>query len=178
MICLISCTQISTSKELFEGFRLSPFLVPLAMLCRSQRIRSYSRFVSTPQRNMSHFRVIEHIVRAQNVRERPGAVKGGHERELIDKASFLAVKVSCGTTFTFGGLTVEPANARLVQSTTGKPLPNVFCVGEMMGGLFYNNYAGGSGLTSGAVFGRRVGDAAAKVALAAKKSQRKPDVKL
>jgi precorrin 3B synthase CobZ len=93
----------------------------------------------------------------------------------IDKAPFLAVKVSCGITFTFGGLTVDPKNARLIQSTTGEPLPNVFCVGEMIGGLFYNNYAGGSGLTSGAVFGRRAGDAAAKVALAASKSEGKSD---
>lgn len=96
----------------------------------------------------------------------------------VDKAPFLAVKVSCGITFTFGGLTVEPSGACVVQSTTGKPLPNVFCVGEMMGGLFYNNYPGGSGLTSGTVFGRRAGDAAAKVALAARNSQHKPDAKL
>ena len=31
----------------------------------------------------------------------------------------------------------------------------------MLGGLFYSNYPGGSGLTSGAVFGRRAGKAAA-----------------
>ncbi|CAG8419626.1 unnamed protein product [Penicillium salamii] len=86
----------------------------------------------------------------------------------IDKGPFLAVKVSCGITFTFGGLAVDPQTARLLQSSTGQPIPNVFCVGEMMGGLFYNNYAGGSGLTSGAVFGRRAGHAAAQVALAAK----------
>lgn len=31
---------------------------------------------------MSHFRIIEHEVRAQNIRDRPGAVKSGHERDL------------------------------------------------------------------------------------------------
>ncbi|KAJ5693156.1 hypothetical protein N7462_002579 [Penicillium macrosclerotiorum] len=31
---------------------------------------------------MSHFRIIRHEARAQNIRERPGAVKVGHEREL------------------------------------------------------------------------------------------------
>lgn len=31
---------------------------------------------------MSHFRVISHETRAQNTRERPGAVKTGYEREL------------------------------------------------------------------------------------------------
>ncbi|KAL2831462.1 hypothetical protein BDW59DRAFT_140199 [Aspergillus cavernicola] len=93
----------------------------------------------------------------------------------IDQAPFLAVKVSCGITFTFGGLAVDPENARLLQSSTGRPIPNVFCVGEMMGGLFYDNYAGGSGLTSGAVFGRRAGNAAAKLALAANKSEIAPE---
>jgi succinate dehydrogenase/fumarate reductase flavoprotein subunit len=36
-------------------------------------------------------------------------------------------------------------------------VPGVFCAGEMVGGLFYENYPGGSGLTSGAVFGRKAG---------------------
>ncbi|CAI7643589.1 unnamed protein product [Penicillium manginii] len=31
---------------------------------------------------MPHFRVISHEIRAQNIRERPGAVKASHEREL------------------------------------------------------------------------------------------------
>ncbi|GKZ35834.1 hypothetical protein AbraIFM66950_006632 [Aspergillus brasiliensis] len=31
---------------------------------------------------MSHFRVIEHTARCQNIRQRPGAVKAGHENEL------------------------------------------------------------------------------------------------
>lgn len=79
----------------------------------------------------------------------------------LDEGPFLAVKVTCGVTFTFGGLQVDPENAQLVSATTGRPLPGLYCVGEMMGGLFYENYPGGSGLTSGAVFGRRAGRAAA-----------------
>lgn len=31
-----------------------------------------------------------------------------------------------------------------------------------VGGIFYNNYPGGSGLTSGAVFGRKTGISVAK----------------
>ncbi|KAL2843371.1 Alpha/beta hydrolase family-domain-containing protein [Aspergillus pseudoustus] len=38
--------------------------------------------LSTCRRTMSRFRIIEHTVRTQNIRERPGAVKAGHEREL------------------------------------------------------------------------------------------------
>ncbi|KAJ5432103.1 FAD binding domain-containing protein [Penicillium daleae] len=78
----------------------------------------------------------------------------------ISKGPFLAVRVTCGVTFTFGGLAVDPETAAVV-STTNKTVPNLYCVGEMLGGIFYDNYPGGSGLTSGAVFGRRAGKAAA-----------------
>lgn len=84
----------------------------------------------------------------------------------LDQGPFLAVKVACGITFTFGGLKVNPQTAQLIDASTGLPVPGVYCVGEMLGGLFYQNYPGGSGLTSGAVFGRRAGRAAAKRAAA------------
>ncbi|POR32508.1 Uncharacterized protein TPAR_07284 [Tolypocladium paradoxum] len=84
----------------------------------------------------------------------------------LDQGPFLAVKVTCGITFTFGGLKVDPQKAQLIGATTGRPIPGVYCVGEMLGGLFYQNYPGGSGLTSGAVFGRRAGRAAAQRAAA------------
>jgi succinate dehydrogenase/fumarate reductase flavoprotein subunit len=82
----------------------------------------------------------------------------------LDQGPFLAVKVSCGVTFTFGGLAVKPETAQVTSAVTGKEIPGVFAVGEMLGGLFYSNYPGGSGLTSGAVFGRRAGHAAAQLA--------------
>ncbi|KAK8095153.1 precorrin 3B synthase CobZ [Apiospora kogelbergensis] len=78
----------------------------------------------------------------------------------IDEAPFLAVKVVCGITFTFGGLAVNPETAAVISTNNGE-IPGLFCAGEMVGGLFYGNYPGGSGLTSGAVFGRRAGRAAA-----------------
>ncbi|KIW71150.1 precorrin 3B synthase CobZ [Phialophora macrospora] len=85
----------------------------------------------------------------------------------LDKAPFLAVVVTCGITFTFGGLKVNPETAQVISSATGKEVPGVYAVGEMLGGLFYENYPGGSGLTSGAVFGRRAGTAAAKAVASA-----------
>jgi precorrin 3B synthase CobZ len=81
----------------------------------------------------------------------------------LDQGPFMAVKVCCGVTFTFGGLAVNPSTTAVI-SNSGKEVVGLFCVGEMLGGLFYGNYPGGSGLTSGAVFGRRAGTAAAKVA--------------
>ena len=77
----------------------------------------------------------------------------------------MAVKVTGGVTFTFGGLKVNPETTAVISEVTQKEVPGLFCVGEMLGGLFYGNYPGGSGLTSGAVFGRRAGTAAAKLAL-------------
>ncbi|CZT49644.1 related to succinate dehydrogenase/fumarate reductase, flavoprotein subunit [Rhynchosporium secalis] len=82
----------------------------------------------------------------------------------IDQGPFMAIKVGCGVTFTFGGLAVDPQTSGVISSLTGKVVPGVFCAGEMLGGLFYENYPGGSGLTSGAVFGRQAGIQAAAMA--------------
>lgn len=78
----------------------------------------------------------------------------------IDQPPFLTVKVTSGITFTFGGLAVNPETAGVVSETTGVEVPGLYCAGEMLGGIFHENYPGGSGLTSGAVFGRRAGRAA------------------
>ncbi|KAG1745850.1 uncharacterized protein EDB91DRAFT_1236183 [Suillus paluster] len=82
----------------------------------------------------------------------------------IDQGPFLAVKVACGITFTFGGLAIDPDTAGVLSKETGAPIKGLFCTGEMVGGLFHNNYPGGSGLTAGAVFGRKAGREAAKLA--------------
>ena len=80
----------------------------------------------------------------------------------LNQGPFVAVKVTCGITFTFGGLKVDPETAQLLSAIDDRPIPGIYCAGEMMGGLFYQNYPGGSGLTSGTVFGRRAGRAAAE----------------
>lgn len=81
----------------------------------------------------------------------------------IVKGPFLAVKVACGITFTFGGLAISPETAA-VLSENDEPIPGLFCTGEMVGNLYYNNYPGGSGLTAGTVFGMKAGAEAAKLA--------------
>ncbi len=60
--------------------------------------------------------------------------------------------MTCGITFTFGALQVDERGK--VLDKKNHPIPGLFAVGEMVGGLFYNNYPGGSGLMAGAVFGR------------------------
>jgi tricarballylate dehydrogenase len=80
----------------------------------------------------------------------------------IDEPPFEAYAVTCGITFTFGGLRIDPG-AR-VLSTDGPPIPGLYAAGELVGGIFYFNYPGGSGLTNGAVFGRIAGAAAGRAA--------------
>lgn len=78
----------------------------------------------------------------------------------IKEAPFMAVKVACGITFTFGGLAIDAKTSEVLSQATGSPIPGLFCTGEMVGGIFYGNYPGGSGLTAGAVFGRLAGESA------------------
>jgi tricarballylate dehydrogenase len=51
-------------------------------------------------------------------------------------------------------------NARVLD-TDLRPIPGLFAAGELVGGIFYHNYPGGTGLMSGAVFGKIAGTAAA-----------------
>jgi tricarballylate dehydrogenase len=81
----------------------------------------------------------------------------------IDTPPYIGYAVTCGITFTFGGLKI---NARgQVVDTEGNIMPGLYAAGELVGGLFYHNYAGGSGLASGAVFGKLAGSSAAEDAL-------------
>jgi tricarballylate dehydrogenase len=80
----------------------------------------------------------------------------------LDSPPFTAYAVTCGITFTFGGLHISPDGA--VLRTGDRPIPGLFAAGELVGGLFYFNYPGGSGLTAGAVFGRIAGRSAAQAA--------------
>lgn len=80
----------------------------------------------------------------------------------LDQAPYYAYPVTCGITFAFGGLHVDKEGE--VLNKEGEPIPGLFAAGEMVGGIFYQNYPGGSGLMSGAVFGKLAGTAAAQLA--------------
>jgi tricarballylate dehydrogenase len=77
----------------------------------------------------------------------------------LDTAPFEAYAVTCGITFSFGGLRID-THAR-VLSSDGEPIPGLYAAGELVGGIFWFNYPGGSGLTNGSVFGRIAGRSAA-----------------
>lgn len=68
---------------------------------------------------------------------------------------FYAYPVTCGITFTFGGVKTDPHGR--VLNDRGDHIDGLYAAGEMLGGLFSKNYPGGSGLAAGMVFGRRAG---------------------
>ena len=88
------------------------------------------------------------------------AVNKSNWANTIDAPPFEGYAVTCGLTFTFGGLRITPDAE--VLNTDYAPIRGLYAAGELVGGLFYFNYPGGSGLTSGAVFGRIAGSAAAR----------------
>jgi tricarballylate dehydrogenase len=83
----------------------------------------------------------------------------------LDTPPFAAYAVTCGVTFTFGGLRIVPETAQVVDLNFD-PIPGLHAAGEMVGGIFCFNYPAGTGLVSGTVFGRIAGQAAAETVLA------------
>ena len=69
--------------------------------------------------------------------------------------------VTCGITFTFGGLRINPRAE--VLDTEDRSIPGLYAAGDLVGRLFYHNYPGGSGLMAGAVFGKLAGESAASL---------------
>jgi tricarballylate dehydrogenase len=87
------------------------------------------------------------------------AVPKSNWANTIDTPPYQAFAVTCGITYTFGGLRIDP-QARVLD-TDLNPIPGLYAAGELTGGLFYFNYPGGSGLTNGSVFGKIAGAGAA-----------------
>lgn len=78
----------------------------------------------------------------------------------LDTPPFEAYGVTCGITFTFGGLRIVPETAQVLDLNF-HPIPGLYAAGETVGGIFYFNYPAGTGLVSGSVFGKIAGAAAA-----------------
>ncbi len=82
--------------------------------------------------------------------------------QRLDAPPFYAFPVTCGITFTFGGIGITEKGEAL--DTSGNVIERLFAAGEITGGSFFHNYPGGSGLMKGAVFGRLAGTSAANFA--------------
>jgi tricarballylate dehydrogenase len=77
----------------------------------------------------------------------------------IERPPFEAYAVTTGITFTFGGLRIS--TRAQVLDWAWEPIAGLYAAGEIVGGLFFGGYPGGTGLVSGAVFGRIAGREAA-----------------
>src|SRR5246127_1536677 len=88
------------------------------------------------------------------------AVNKSNWANTIDEPPFEGYAVTCGVTFTFGGLRITTDGE--VLNTDYQPIRGLYAAGELVGGLFYFNYPGGSGLMSGTVFGKIAGTAAGR----------------
>lgn len=83
----------------------------------------------------------------------------------LDTPPYHAYGVTCGISFTYGGLKVNTEAEVLGEAE--RPIANLYAAGELVGGLYFFNLPGGVGLTSGTVFGRTAGRNAARAAVAA-----------
>jgi tricarballylate dehydrogenase len=88
------------------------------------------------------------------------AINKSNWANTIDKPPYEGYAVTCGVTFTFGGLRITTDGQ--VMNMDYQPIPGLYAAGELVGGIFYFNYPGGTGLTSGSVFGRLAGNSAGR----------------
>jgi tricarballylate dehydrogenase len=79
--------------------------------------------------------------------------------QRIDAPPYTCYPVTCGITFTFGGIQINEQSQ--VLDGRGRVMPGLYAAGEMTGGFFYQNYPVGSGLMRGSVTGRIAGAHAA-----------------
>jgi tricarballylate dehydrogenase len=77
----------------------------------------------------------------------------------LDTPPYEAYGVTCGITFTFGGLRINHETGQVLDLGY-EPITGLYAAGEMVGGIFYFNYPAGTGLVSGSVFGRVAGNGA------------------
>jgi tricarballylate dehydrogenase len=176
-------TYVKYGKEVIQQPRRAAFQIfdqkVVHLLREEYRIREVTKAEAGTLEELARKLEIDvdgfvHTVREYNAAVQPGAfnpaVKDGKRTkgitppksnwaQPIDTPPYLGYAVTTGITFTFGGLRISP-EAQVIDSEQ-HPIPGLYACGELVGGLFYNNYPGGSGLMAGSVFGRIAGRAAA-----------------
>ena len=150
------------------------YSIPQVTMCEARTIEELADGLSIDRDGL--VRTVEEFNAAvQDGEYNPTALDGKHTEGIdppksnwalpLDTPPYLGYAVTCGITFTFGGLRID--NRAQVLDTEDLPMPGLYAAGELVGGLFYSNYAGGAGLMAGSVFGKIAGASAAKEALAA-----------
>lgn len=76
----------------------------------------------------------------------------------IDDPPYYAYAVTGGITFSFGGVRTN-TNAEVIDSREEK-IPGLYAAGNSTGGLFFDNYPGGTGQMNAAVYGKTAAESA------------------
>jgi tricarballylate dehydrogenase len=176
-------TYVKYGREVIQQPRRAAFQIfdqkVLPLLREEYRIREVTKAEASTFEELAHKLEIDvdgfvRTVRAYNAAVQPGtfnpAVKDGkgtkgitppksNWAQPLDTPPYVGYAVTTGITFTFGGLRITPSGQ--VIDSEQRPIPGLYACGELIGGLFYNNYPGGAGLMAGAVLGRLAGRSAA-----------------
>ena len=176
-------TYVKYGKEVIQQPRRAAFQIfdqkVVHLLREEYRIREVTKAEASTLEELARKLEIDvdgfvRTVREYNAAVQPGAfnpaVKDGkgtkgltppksNWAQPIDTPPYLGYAVTTGITFTFGGLRIS-SEAQVIDCEQ-HPIPGLYACGELVGGLFYNNYPGGAGLMAGSVFGRLAGRSAA-----------------
>ena len=181
-------TYVKYGKEVIQQPRRAAFQIfdqkVVHLLREEYRIREVTKAEASTLEELARKLEIDvdgfvRTVREYNAAVQPGAfnpaVKDGkgtkdltppksNWAQPIDTPPYLGYAVTTGISFTFGGLRIT-SEAQVIDCEQ-HPIPGLYACGELVGGLFYNNYPGGAGLMAGSVFGRLAGRSAATVSRA------------
>jgi tricarballylate dehydrogenase len=147
--------RYATSKPLEAG-TLEALVAQMDIDDKMQAIRTLKEYNAAAQRAADGF----DPARKDGLSTTGLALEKSNWALKLEKPPFYAYTATGGITFTFGGIKIDES-ARVV-GTDWRTIPGLFACGEMVGGLFYDNYPAGTGLVSGATFGRIAGRAAAR----------------
>lgn len=146
-----------------EGNTLEELVQRMQDVDPAQFLRTVKEFNAAVQREVTF---------DPNVKDGKGtrglAIEKTNWANPLEVPPFEAYAVGCGVTFTFGGVKID--SSACVLDIDDAPLPGLYAAGELVGGLFYYNYPGATGLTASAVFGKIAGTEAAKHAMKLKAS--------
>ncbi len=131
------------------------------------RWRASTRRLPARGRGVQRRRADRRAVRPDGARRSPdrpaSPCRRATGRSRSTRLPFMAVQVTCGIAFTFGGMRITPRR-RGWSPREGKPIPGLLAAGEIVGGALLPQLPGGTGLTAGSCSAGSPGAAAAKVA--------------
>ena len=111
---------------------------------RRRRRASSCKTIAEYNKAVQHRRAVQPQRQGRPRHRRASPSTRATGRTRIDTPPFEAYAVTCGITFTFGGLRIDTDGE--VLDTDYQPIRGLYAAGELVGGLFYFNYPGGTGL--------------------------------